>query len=112
MYEYDEIENLLSASFKNVLKDSLLYSAASQEALEIISGLSGSAEKQSWNKLPFVWVLEYIASARISGLSKEQWDIINTKYLQACKICESNSSSSPDSYSANGTIDNLYSIEY
>jgi len=112
MYEYDEIENLLSAAFKNVLKDSLLYSAVAQEAIEIISSLSGSGVKHSWNKLPFVWILEYIASARISGLSKDQWDIIKTKYLDACKICEVNSSSSPDSYSANGSIDNLYSIDY
>lgn len=88
MYEISDINELLSPSIKSVLKDAAAFAEFEMQA-SIIAKNNVSIDltiPPTWVKQPFVWVLEYLVSAKLSSISSEYLKIIQDHYKEAIRM--------------------------
>jgi hypothetical protein len=115
LYEYSAIENFLSATGKTALKDSTVYAtfAAATETV-IVEKCGAMTEAPAWLIMPYVWILEYLASGKMAGgSSPDFFTRLTTNYNNALKILVSHPKKPCSALSSNiGEMEGLYTDEY
>jgi hypothetical protein len=92
MFELEEIELLLSAQAKNMFADIDLFKQLSSSTTEIIINYThiNKEDKPEWAKIPFVFIIEYLAANRINATSPERLKLIQTNYETALLLLKDN----------------------
>jgi hypothetical protein len=113
LYEYSTVENLLTAQGKTVLKDSATYATFATAAENIVAEKCGTlSTAPTWLTMPYVWILEYLASAKYSGITQELFTRLSTNYNSALKILSAHPPRRAEGTASIGEMEGLYTDEY
>jgi hypothetical protein len=89
MYAYAQVEKLVNESARTILKDPVNFAVIEPQAAILAAGAAGvdsAAAPEDWMLMPFVWILDYIASNRIGSLSPEQIAKFKDQYKNAMTL--------------------------
>lgn len=110
MYTYIEIKDNLSSATAKLLSDADIFANFVKAAESIINSILGNTTKTDATLQPFIWIIEYLASIRLSGLSETTMAYNKDNYeLAKTLLIEQNTTAKLGSKL--GTIDVPYSNE-
>ncbi|APF16986.1 hypothetical protein Calab_1523 [Caldithrix abyssi DSM 13497] len=119
MYAFNEIEKLLSSNVRQILSDPTVYDEFEKQTSYIMRDFSGVDITQSpppdWTKQPFAWIMEYLVSNRLSSITEEYRQKIETNWKAALKILDKHSTVGQNENPITPNLDNIedvYSVDF
>lgn len=119
MYTFTEIEDMLSTNIKQVCSDPDTYDIFKNQASYLFRDFAGvdiAAETPpDWTKQPFAWLIEYLASNRLSAITDEYRRKIEKQYGQAFRIMDKHSreGQSPNNFTpGTGNMGEVYGADF
>lgn len=114
MFTLLEIKNILNASCITVLeKDPAVYADISNAAKSIYEDGTGLqlADRPEWAKVPFAYIVDFLTSNKLSGLSEQAVKRFEDNYQKALKILDEHLEKRVNAGKI-GIIGGLYSADY
>ena len=114
MFTLLEIKNILNAACVTVLeKDPAVYADISTAAKAIYEDGTGLqlSDKPEWGKVPFAYIVDFLTSNKLSGLSEQALKRFEDNYDKALNILREHLEKRVNSGKI-GIIGGLYSADY
>ena len=111
MYTFAQLDKLLSQSTKGILTDASNFTELEHDAAVMVADTAGidvSSTPDEWMKVPFAWILDYLTSNRISGLSSDGAAIYKQQFDLAIKMLSTRAVKKTNATSHVGEIDDPY----
>lgn len=117
MYSFNEIEELLSSTTRNVINNVDSYNLYSKEAAQIIKDNSNVdlitiQENPDWAKIPFCFILEFLVHSKINVPNLDNYNRVKDNYKIAIDICKNHRDVSSITASKVGKIGDDYNVEF